>query len=169
MIGILLSVFAGRHEEAEPYLARALLQGAGILCNTVVSYVPLFCARGDLASAREIVRWGLELMQGIRKENSSGFPDKIGAELLALLAHTQLFSGEREAAEQSLRQAAALARRFDAAPDYGLGAFRFAAIPETASTYDYLGATAAESVAAVIRLMGSRALAELWKEVSKDE
>ena len=65
-----------------------------------------------------------------------------------------------------LEQAWELARQFDAAPDYGLESLRFVSVPESVSVYDSMGATAAEGVENILRLLDDPELYDAWKEVS---
>ena len=68
-----------------------------------------------------------------------------------------------------MEQAGALVRRFDTAPDYSLGSFRFAAIPSHIYISDSLGATAGESVDYILTLLENEALRLLWKEAQSRE
>ncbi len=168
-IGLGLVFFQNRHEEAEPFLSDALLQGVSCLLNTVAGYALVFRARGDYSPAREILAWGIGLLLGIKRDAPADSTDKVYAEMLVLLADTQMKTGMAEEARGSLAKAAEVARRFDAAPDYGVGAIRFAAIPECASIHDLLGATAAESIDRLISLLDDQALLDMWNEVNGHE
>ena len=168
-IGMGMVFFQNRHEEAEPFLSEALLDGVSRLINAVAGYALVFRARGDYASAREILLWGIRFLLSLKKERPVDFTDKVHAELLVLLAHMQLHTGMAEDARASLREAAAVGRCFDAAPDYGLEAIRFATITDSASMHDLLGATAAGSIENIIGLLKDQALSEMWKEVSGHE
>ena len=74
-----------------------------------------------------------------------------------------------EEARETLRAARAMARRFDASPDYGIGELRFGRIPEDASVYDALGTTASESMDTLRGLLGDPERDALWKEAEKDD
>ena len=168
-IGACLAVFLGRPAEAEPYLLKAMLFGAAKLINAVFGYAFAFLARCDLSPAREIVTWGISLLQGIKKEaDGPDFLDKTHAELYVLLAHVQLMAGKPEEASASIACAARLAGRFDAAPDYGVTSFRYAALPESVSFYDSLGTTAAEGIGTLLRLLDDEELIKRWKEAAED-
>ena len=168
MIGVNLAMEPGRAEEAEPFLAEALLQSCGSLLDTVVGYVFLFSFRGDVASAEQILRWGMEVLEGLRREDT-GFTTKIDALMNCLLAHLRIKTGQTAEARTLLEKAAALAARFDAAPDYSLGSFRFTKTDEVSVVRDSLGATAAESIGKTLRLLRNEELSELWKEVGKHD
>ena len=163
-IGSGLAIFLRRPEEAEPYLSASLLQSMATLLDAVVGYAYLYRGRGDHASERQILEWGRGLLEGVKKEGAPDYMDKIRAELLAVLAAAQSRTGAEGEARASMAQAAATARRFDAAPDFGMGTFRFAAVPEDASFHDYLGITAKESVERLLRDVGDPAVDRLWEE-----
>ena len=169
-IGISLAILFGRYEEAEPYLQKTLMASTGMLINTVFGYVFVYLARGDHHAAQEILTFGISFLQGITKEvDAPDFLDKTDAELCILLAHIQLKTGKREEAETSIANAARLAARFDAAPDYGIRSFRYASLPENVNLYDSLGATAAEGIGTVIRLLNDPVLSARWREVTEND
>ena len=62
-----------------------------------------------------------------------------------------------------------LAARFDAAPDYGVRNLRFVTTMDTVSVTDIFGATAAESLENLLRLIDDPTLSRLWKEVKNHE
>ena len=65
-IGVVLSVILGRADEAEPYLTEGLLQGMNTLLNSIVGICFVFHARGQYDRAREILEWGLMLLNGFQ-------------------------------------------------------------------------------------------------------
>ena len=166
-IGVGLAALMGRSEEAEPFLSEALLRSTACLLNTVIGYVFVFCSREDYPSARSILDLGMDLLQGLKKkkENAPDFTDKLSMMMFALQSHIRRKTGQTEAARLSMEKAAELAERFDAAHDYSVRALRFAAIPETVSASDGLGATAEESMESILRLLDDPELTALWREV----
>ena len=78
-------------------------------------------------------------------------------------------AGNEAQARASLAEAAALARRFDAAPDYSISSMRYLSEPEKTFTFDTLGATASESVGKLLENLGSEELHSMWKEVESHE
>ena len=169
LIGLSLATTLRRPEEAESFLSEALLQSVSSLFNAVLGFVAVFSARGDHPSAEGIASWGLGLILGLKKETATDFLEKAHALLLAVLAHTQLKAGNTAEAHSSLREAAALARRFDAAPDYSISSMRYMMEPEKAFAYDTLGATASESVGTLLENLGSEELRRLWEEIESHE
>ena len=168
-IGVGLALELGRFEEAEPFLAEGLLNSTFNLVNVVAGYVPLFCARGDYASARGILAWGMAMLDGLKKEGAHDGLDKIYVNVSVLQAYVQLQTGQREEARRTLRSALDLAVRFDSAVDYGVTSLRFIDIPEDVTVFDGLGATAMDSLENTVRLMKNEALSDLWKEIRDHE
>ena len=168
-IGILLAVFLRRPEEAAEYLTEALLNCLGDMLNAVMGYVFLFRSRKDWASALDVTRLGMNLLAGLQSETKSGALEKTTAELLALLAWSEMKNGLLDDARCSLQRALEEARSFDSAPDYSLKAIRFADRKEQQMIYDVLGASAEESVERLIGLMEDPDFFALWQEVKRHE
>ena len=164
-IGFSLAFHLGRPEEAETYLSKAILDGAVTLFTAVMGQALVFLSRNDTASAMEIMQWGMGILEGLRKENTPDFLSKVYILFLVLLGHTLDRAGQTEEARTSLAKAWELAERFDAAPDYGLGTVRFAAVPENESFHDLFGATAAESAEKIIAHLSDRELTGMWREI----
>ena len=168
-IGSTLALDLGRYEEAEPFLAEALLKGAFNLINVVAGYVPLFCARGDHAAAREILDWGSTLLKGLKKDGATDGLDKVYVIWHVLQAYVEAQTGQKEEARACLELAARQAARFDGAVDYSLNSLRFMDIPENSMVSDSLGETALDTLETTIRLMKDPRLTALWKEMQDHE
>ena len=168
-IGVSLALGLGRFEEAEPFLAEALLKGTFSLLNVVAGYVPLFCARGDYAAAREILTWGGALLKGLKKDGATDALDKTCVIWDVLQAHIEAQTGQEEAARACLEQAVQRAARFDGAVDYSLNSLRFMDFPENSLVFDSLGETALDTLETTVRLMKDPKLTALWKEMQDNE
>lgn len=162
-----LSLLMHRPEEAKPFLFGVLLRIVDHLESAVIGYALVHGAKGDWQTVRELVLWGLEALRGLQKEGARGYLDKRRAILLILLAQAQLHGGAPEQAQASLREAAAIARVFDAAPDYGVSCFRFAEGTETGSVHDALGGTVRESASFLLEHLQDPALRKLWEETEQ--
>ena len=158
-----------RTEEAAPFLSEALAKILADLCDTIIGYIKLFLSRGDHASAQAILRWGIGLFSGLRKDGKPNFLDKVSCALLASLAGSQLLSGQEEAARTSLQEARQLAAFFDASPSYDESDIRFISRIEGASAHDDLGATAMEGVNHAVSQFDNEELAALWKSLIEQE
>ena len=163
-IGTTLSVYMHREEEAERYLADALILGMGHLVNSVIGFAFVYNAKGEYRLLKEITEWMLQTVRGMKAEDAVSFADKVHAILLILLAHAQIMTADKDAARISLRQAAEHVKRFDRMPDFSMNAVRFTVFPERYSMYDGFGLTAGESAGNLIGLLKDSDLREMWKE-----
>ena len=168
-IGLSLAADCSRPEEATTFLSEALLLHVTALIRTVMGYVNVFWAGGDYASLRAILCWGIELLTGLRKAEMPNFLDKMNVTFHTVLAYAQIKSGNTDEARGSLESASALARRFDAAPNYAGSAVRFIARSDQMSAYDNLGTTAMESMENIVREFGEETLSDLWKEIKGEQ
>ena len=158
-----------RTEEAAPFLSEALAKILADLCDTIVGYVNLFLSRGDHASAKAILRWGIGLFSGLRKDGKANFLDKVNCVLLATLAGSQLMSGEEAAARASLEEAGRLAVFFDASPSYDESDIRFITRIEGASAHDDMGTTAMDGVSHAVSQFDNEKLTALWESIAGQE
>ncbi len=156
-------------EEAASFLSEALAKILSDLCDTIIGYVNFFLTRGDHASAQAILRWGIGLFAGLRKDGKPNFLDKVNCVLLASLAGSELMSGQEEAARASLREARQLAAFFDASPSYDESDIRFIDRIEGASAHDDIGATAMAAIDNVINEFANTALTALWESITTQE
>ena len=163
-IGAILALYLKRPDEAEPYLSAALLKGINILVDAAVSSVLVFCAREDYASARSILRWITDTLQGLKKPDDVGYGKKVGAMLLLLDGYVRLAGGEADGVRDTLVRALDLARQFDSSPDYSLDTLRYANLSGAVQN-DSLGVTAAESLDSLVRLLDHPKLSAMWEEV----
>ena len=171
MIGFTLVSGCNKPEEAAPYLGNGLLRAVSALIRSVTGYILLFNARGDHASGKEIIRWIMPVLEGLKKTGEPCVLDKFNAAFLAALSVYQWKSGENAEAIRSLRQAKALAAFFDAAPDYSAERLKYTGGKETNSAYDSLGRTAMEAVENVFKDHGEMdpEMKKLWQEAMDNE
>ncbi len=168
-IGVFLSVFMKRPEEAEPFLQEALVNGLSAVLSAVMGYAFLFRSRKDTDSALAITAWGIDVLTGLRAETKPDSLDKTYAEMLVLLSGMQAKAGLKDASRESLRKAGALARRFDTMPDYSLRSMRFGDSMDQTATFDLFGATVSEGVDRLLALLEDPELTQQWKEIMSHE
>ena len=168
-IGVTLSLLLHRPEDAEPFLSDALLRSTNSFLTAVCGYVYVFLSRNRPDAAGDLVKLGIQLLSGMRDGELSDFTDKVYSELLVLRGCTELRSGLKDEARESLKKARAVAELFDRAPVYSLDSVRFVSLPKESSVHDVLGATAAEGIKTIIHYLDDPALSALWDEVKKDE
>ncbi|MBR6498442.1 MAG: helix-turn-helix transcriptional regulator [Clostridia bacterium] len=163
-IGVCLAMYLGRTKEAGPYLSRALLHVMSDLFDTIVGYVFVYLARKDWESALAAVKWGLAFLDGVKTEDKPSALEKIRVEMLALLGAVQAEAGFGTEADAAFREAAALAEKFDSAPDYSLKTLRFGENMEQNVIFDAFGASANGSVTNLLKLLKNDALSAKWEE-----
>ena len=166
-IGHVLAV-CERTEEAAPFLSEALANILSNLCDTISGYVNLFLSRGDHASAQAILRWGIGLFAGLRKDGKPNFLDKVSCVMLASLAGSQMMSGQEDVACASLQKARQLASFFDASPSYDESDIRFISRIEGASAHDDMGATAIDAIHHAVREIDNEAFSALWSRIAEE-
>ena len=165
LIGVVLAAEMNRPEEALPYLSRGMMLAFNDIIYVAMGLANVYRARHDGQSGQAIVHWTIETLQALKAADIPDFTDKICAALYAWLACFQLMAGEPDAA-QSLRNAIALARRFDAAPDYSSRNLRFVGDGgQDFGAYDTLGTTAMEAVENTLKDTGVKALWTIYQEL----
>lgn len=158
-----------RPEEAEPYLSKALVKVVSDLIFILLGFVNVFMARGDAASTRAILEWGIDSLLGLRKDDKPNYLDKVVCALYAIQGFAQYRSGDEADAEISLRRARELADFFDAAPSYDMSDLRFISPVKDASVYDDIGATAAQALEGVVASCEDEAFTAFWHSISNQE
>ena len=155
--------------EAQRFLSEALLKHVSGLVTTINGYVNVYYSSGDHASLQAILRWGTRLLLGLRDADKPNYFDRICAALLAVLAGSQLLSGQGDEARDTLIKARELAAFFDASPSYDESDIRFVSRIEDASAHDDLGATAMDGVRNVVGQFENEAFTALWESVTGQE
>lgn len=162
LIGQTLASACGDPEGALPYLSAALLDLSVSQMQIAIGYINVYIKAGDFQNALSLLDWALAFYPGLRKGEESGCLDKVESALWTIRAHVLLQLGQARDAEGSLRQAAAIARRFDAAPRYEATSLRFVAEDTAASVIDDLGQTAMDGVGKTVSDLADDALSALW-------
>lgn len=164
MIGIALLSHGGDPEEANVYLEDGFLRAISTLIRCVIGYAMLFDARNDHASGMEMMHWIIPTLDGLKGTGEPNFLDKMIAVCEACLAMFRFKAGDREGAADALGKAKALARGFDAAPNYDAERLKFVRGSQWSSAHDALGETAMDAVAYVLRDKGPE-LQALWADI----
>ncbi len=166
LIGVVLAAEMNRPEEARPYLTRGLIRTFNEIIYLTMGLVNVYSAHHDWENGQAILKWAISLLRGLKATDAPDFVDKVGAVLHTHLSCFRLVAGDPEAARESLRQAVALASRFDAAPDYSYRNLRFIDDEQTESAYDTLGATAMEAVENALKDAGVEAMWAIYHELT---
>ncbi len=168
-IGMTLSLLCGRPEEAQPFLSQALLDNHGRTIRTILGKACAYILSGDPESAEGLLKWGLDMAEGLKRPEETGFLDQTCSFLNLELAWAYLKKGSRAEAEKALGRSLEQAARFDSAPAYDARCVRFVDGGEKLYMHYILGRTARESLAYLIRMFGDESLADFWKEMTGDE
>ena len=167
--GLTLAMFCGRCEEAEPYLTDAMCRWVLTLMNMVGGCIFVFRSREDWASARDMLIWSIELLNGLKKAGAVNLIDKVISEFSAILACANIKLGNREQALADMQKAVETARRFDAQPEYSIYNIRFAGKAGNMRINDVLGTTAAQSIESILGLLGDKETLSMWRSISDTE
>lgn len=168
IIGITLLSHQRDPEEANEYLEQGLLQAISSLIRSAVGYAMLFDVKNDNASGEEMMRWIIPTLEGLKKSDEPNFLDKMIAVFHACSAIFQFKSWDRKEAEDSLRKAKAIARAFDAAPNYEANRLKYVRGSEMNNAHDALGETAMDAVEFVLHDKDPE-LRKLWTAVCGHE
>ena len=168
-IGMMLALDPKKRDEAEPFLAESLLTITIGLVDSVMGYALVLSARGDYAGAKRMLSGLIEYLSPLKEGEKADFADKILASMETVMAHIHMLEGNPAEAADCLRGVLAAVRKFDAAPDYGIRTLRYPGHGKDVILNDCLGATAADSVETILKLLGNPELSRIWKELADDE
>ena len=143
-------------------LSMALLRHISGLIQIVGKFGDIYEDRGRLDQADEVFAWLYPFLRGLERPDQVSYLTKYRAAALGCRAQIAWKSGREQDAEAFLREALALADRFDAAPNYRADALRWYEGPETAMAYDSMGATAEDAVRQAFTQQGEDPEAEAF-------
>lgn len=166
LIGQILASWSNNPQQALPYLSGALLDTLVVHAQIVTGYLSLYDKTADWDNAAALLDWALPFYSGLNRPDAAGFTDKYEAILWVLRAYVWLRQNQPGRAEDCLRRARGIARRFDAAPCYDGTGLRFVARVEKATAVDDLGSTAREGIERVLAEQNAPELTELWRRIS---
>ena len=169
LIGMTLSLICRRPEEAQPFLSQSLLDSLAKMIQTVIGKAYAYLLEDDPASAESLLRWGLDLLEGLKQPEITGYLDQTCSFLHLLLALVYLRSGSAAQAETALGTSLSLAARFDRSPAYDARSVRFVDEGEHFFLHYILGRTVRDSLAYFVSLVADDALTALWDKKAKGD
>ena len=169
LIGMTLSVFCSRPEEAQPFLSEALVSSLSHMIQTVLGKAYAYALSGDQDSAESLLKWGISSLEGLKQPGMTGYLDQTCSFLNLQLAYVYLKKGSPEQARQALGKALELAARYDDLPNYDARSIRFVETAEGFSLHYILGRTARESLDYLVSVIADEPLAALWKEMTGND
>ena len=163
-IGLIMALDLNKTKESAPYLVEGIIQGFGMLLNSIFGFTAVLCFDNDFSTAKKMVGTAVDLMKGLYGGEEVSFADKEYAMAYILLAYTYLKTGERDVAKELIKKTVYHVNRFDAAPNYSLGKFIFD-IPKDFTTVsrDIMGESAKESIETLLKYIHDPEMDELWK------
>ncbi len=169
-LGLILSVYCKKPEEALPCLSHALLLMIPTLTRICLGFASAYHQKGDDFSAKAVLTWGLSCLSGLKNPKKPSYIDKLKSIFLVCLACAELRTDDKATAMASLKKAVSFAQSFDAAPNYHPDSFRFVTDTEwTFVAQDTLGKTASESLEKTMEMIADENLSALWKEIKEHE
>ena len=166
LIGTVLASEMKRPEEAVSYLSWGMMLTFNNIIYEAMGFANVYAARRDWENGKAVLEWSIRTLAGLKASERSDFMDKVCATLYACLAYFRLMAGEADAAREALHKGIALAKRFDADPDYSCLNVRFLSDGEqTAAAYDTLGATAKEALENALKDSECDALLRLYRDI----
>lgn len=168
-IGMVLALYLKKHEEAEPFLAEALLLNTFGLVDSAVGYALVLSARREYAGAKRMLSGLIAYLESFKEGEKADFADKMMASMYTVMAHIHTLEGQPAEAAKCLRVVLAAVRKFDAAPDYGIRTLRYPVHRTDVILNDVLDATAEGSIETILDLLGNQELSKIWKELAADE
>ncbi len=170
MIGEVLAVEMGRTDEAIPFLSQGFTATFNNIVYTVIGYAAVYRAHRDAENGMAVLQWGILSLRALKASDRPDSIDKLCAFFHTWLAGFQLAAGDDAAARDSLATALALARAFDAAPDYSYRNLLFVADwHRNDALYDSLGATAMQAIENALNEIDSKALSAIYHELTNEQ
>ncbi len=163
VIGLALSTDEKQAEEAETFLAEALIAGVNALIRASFGFANVFARREQYAEAAGILRWIAEALTPLRPPERTSYLIKVEATLMLACAHMLLKMGEEKEALSCLQKAREAALRFDSAPDYSVASVRWCGRARPGAAFDNIGETAMEGLLSMLDETGDKALRAMWE------
>lgn len=172
VIGMNCSSEPHRSDEALKYLSRSFGNCLQDLLRTMLGFANLHYAKGNYEESLSALLWLIEYMDSIRREDRTvTYMDKVKAPFYGQCAVLAGKLGRLEEARAYLEKACFYARRFDAAPNYGVTNLKFCTgIEKEAVAYDDLGVTALAAVEeGLYHDDASPAIQKYWEEIKNGQ
>ena len=168
-IGLALSQDEKSLDEAETYLAEALILSINALIATASGFANVFVNRKQPKEATNVLLWLADVLRGLQTSERESYLVKAEATLMLECAHLQLQMGQAKQASASLQTAREAALRFDAAPDYSVPSVRWCKSARPGTAFDNFGETAMEGLLHRLSEKDDLKLTALWKEINHDQ
>ena len=169
LIGMTFSMMCARPDEAQPFLSKAMLDTLAQMVMTVLSKAHAYALGGDQDSAESLLKWGIEMLEGLKQPEVTGYLDQACSFLNLELAYVYLRKENGAQARKAMKRCLELADRFDGSPNYDARSVRFIDGGEHFFMHIILGRTVRESIEYLVHLFADEPLDALWKEMTGNE
>lgn len=146
MIGTTLAKDGDRAEEALKYLSDALGNCYNDLYRIAIGYANAYVALEQPEKAMDIMLWFYNLGKGLREPGKTTWLDKSDVVVLTACAELAMLLEDGDRAYALLKEAKAMAEKFDSAPEYHMAGLKFYHGPIEATAFDDLGGTAMDAI-----------------------
>ena len=170
---LLASVYAvglGQPDEASKYISLSMLEALNTVSKSAYAASFAYAQKNDIACISAL-EWVIGFYDSLKTDQESlSHVDKFKAQYLALLAVWEEKFGYKDKAEEHIKEAHELAKRFDAAPTYSMNGLRFINQPDLVSI-DIAGKTAYEAVEKLVfdrvpKSKASQKIRRRWDELN---
>ncbi len=156
-------------KEALPYLSECFLECFADLFRTTIGLANCYSFTGDYINALDVLQWMLTIIESLKTSNKISYLDKAEVVLLTGCSHVAAEMKDLGKAEEYLRHAAAIAKMFDAAPDYDVRKIKYYH-GKAQTLSDDFGETAMEGIEKVV-LSDDKAdslLIDIWRKIQNE-
>ena len=170
-IGLFLSQQSEKADEALEYLSDALDNCYSQLYEIGIGYANAYGAREELDRIYDLILWLYQLGNGLRDVSVVNWMDRGNVRLFTILAEVEFLRGNGQSSYEWLKRAWESARKFDAAPDYRIGAgMKFYHGSEKGTAYDDMGDTAMEMIERYMSdEFAGKNLRPMWEKICAGE
>ncbi len=141
LIGNIISQHCKKPEEALAYLSNALGNILSSVYRISLGYANAYAELGRFDDAKDMMLWAMQVCKGLHPSDTITYMDKGDVRSLLVLAEISALQENEEEAHRYLREAKALAQRFDSAPNYTMSGTKFHHGKES-TVFDDFGDTA---------------------------
>ncbi|MCR5847951.1 MAG: helix-turn-helix domain-containing protein [Lachnospiraceae bacterium] len=152
IIGYSLSAYSKKYDEAAYYLSMTVLQSFRNITEIIYGFTSVHCSKGQYKEAEDVLLWGIDFMESIRRSKETSIIDKNVSASLAILAYVYLKTGDEKKAGSTYKKALKKATEFDAEPDYDAKNIRFVSQDGSYILHDMIGKKAVESIDKVLEI-----------------
>ncbi len=167
LLGEILAM-QGKTDEADSYLSQAMLDLVMNVYSITSGYMYTYITKGRYQEAIALFKWCRTIIEATKIPGKPTYADKLLSGYITIQAYVRLLMKQKDAARETLREAKALALRFDKSPSYAANTIRFAQI-NAATGYDDYGVTAMDGVERTVLEQENPEFAALWEKIKQED